>query len=77
MEVKSSTRHLVTSGTLWIWVIRSFSNMMMCEPLYIEVLYVNMKSMKWQVKKGALVPLGLFAKHQQEIVKFGPRCGFA
>jgi len=46
--------------------------MMMCEPLYIEVLYENMKSMKWQVKKGALVPLGLFAKHQhqQEIVKF-------
>ena len=46
--------------------------MMMCEPLYIEVSYENMKSMKWQVKKGALVPLGLFAKHQhqQEVVKF-------
>lgn len=38
--------------------------------LYMEVLYENMKSMKWQVKKGALVLLGLFAKHQQEIVKF-------
>jgi len=38
--------------------------------LYMEVLYENMKSMKWQVKKGTLVLLGLFAKHQQEIVKF-------
>ena len=38
--------------------------------LYMEVLYENMKSMKWQVKKGSLMLLGLFAKHQQEIVKF-------
>ena len=38
--------------------------------IYMDVLYENMNSMKWQVKKGALMLLGLFAKHQKEVVKF-------
>ena len=38
--------------------------------IYMDVLYENMKSMKWQVKKGSLMLLGLFAKHQTEVVKF-------
>ena len=37
--------------------------------IYMDVLYENMNSMKWQVKKGALMLLGLFAKHQK-VVKF-------
>ena len=38
--------------------------------LYMDVLYDSMKSLKWQIKKGALVLLGLFAKHQSEVVKY-------
>jgi len=38
--------------------------------IYMDVLYENMNFMKWQVKKGALMLLGLFAKHQTEVVKF-------
>lgn len=37
---------------------------------YMDVLYENLTSMKWQIKKGALVLLGLFAKHQSDVVKF-------
>ena len=38
--------------------------------IYMDVLYEGMTSMKWQIKKGSLVFLGLFAKHQKEVVKY-------
>ncbi len=38
--------------------------------IYMNILYENFSSMKWQIKKGALILLGLFAKHQKEIVKY-------
>lgn len=38
--------------------------------IYMDVLYESLKSMKWQVKKGALMLLGLFAKHQKEVVQY-------
>ena len=38
--------------------------------IYMDVLYENMGYMKWQIKKGALVLLGLFAKHQKEVVQY-------
>ena len=38
--------------------------------LYMDRLYESMNSLKWQIKKGALVLLGLFAKHQKEVVKY-------
>lgn len=38
--------------------------------IYMNALYENMNSMKWQIKKGALMLLGCFAKHQASIVKF-------
>ena len=38
--------------------------------IYMDALYENMNSMKWQIKKGALMLLGCFAKHQTSIVKF-------
>ena len=37
---------------------------------YMDALYYNMDSMKWQIKKGALMLLGCFAKHQSWFVKF-------
>ena len=37
--------------------------------IYMNMLYENFKSLKWQVKKGALVLLGLFGKHQKEVVQ--------
>jgi hypothetical protein len=38
--------------------------------IYMDALYYNMDSMKWQIKKGALMLLGCFAKHQSWFVKF-------
>ena len=38
--------------------------------IYMDVLYENMGSMKWQIKKDSLVLLGLFAKHQKEVVQY-------
>ena len=38
--------------------------------IYMDVLYENFKSLKWQIKKGSLVLLGLFAKHQKEVVQY-------
>lgn len=37
---------------------------------YMNILYENFGSMKWQIKKGALILLGSFAKHQSSVVKF-------
>ena len=37
---------------------------------YMNILYENFTSMKWQIKKGALILLGSFAKHQTTVVKF-------
>lgn len=37
---------------------------------YMNILYENFSSMKWQIKKGALILLGSFAKHQSTVVKF-------
>jgi len=38
--------------------------------IYMDVLYENFESLKWQIKKGSLVLLGLFAKHQKEVVQY-------
>ena len=38
--------------------------------LYMNALYEHFTSMKWQIKKGALILLGYFAFHQKEVVKF-------
>tara|TARA_Y100000992_G_C21273729_1_gene498573 strand:- start:1379 stop:4399 length:3021 start_codon:yes stop_codon:yes gene_type:complete len=38
--------------------------------VYMNILYNELESLKWQIKKGALVLLGSFAKHQKEVVKF-------
>ncbi len=38
--------------------------------IYMNVLYKHFSSLKWQIKKGALVLLGLFGKHQKEIVQY-------
>ena len=38
--------------------------------IYMDILYESMNSLKWQIKKGSLMLLGLFAKHQQEVVKY-------
>ena len=37
---------------------------------YMDILYDHFASMKWQIKKGSLILLGSFAKHQSNIVKF-------
>jgi len=37
---------------------------------YMDILYDHFDSMKWQIKKGSLILLGSFAKHQSNIVKF-------
>jgi len=38
--------------------------------IYMEAIYEHFTSMKWQIKKGALILLGYFAFHQKEVVKF-------
>ena len=38
--------------------------------IYMDILYESMNSLKWQIKKGSLMLLGLLAKHQQEVVKY-------
>jgi hypothetical protein len=38
--------------------------------IYMNVLYDHFTSMKWQIKKGALILLGLFANHQKDIVQY-------
>jgi len=38
--------------------------------IYMKILYENFTSLKWQIKKGALVLLGLFGKHQKEVVQY-------
>ena len=37
---------------------------------YMNILYNELSSLKWQIKKGSLVLLGCFAKHQKDVVKF-------
>ena len=38
--------------------------------IYMDAIYEHFTSMKWQIKKGALILLGYFACHQKEVVKF-------
>ena len=38
--------------------------------IYMDAIYEHFTSMKWQIKKGALILLGYFAFHQKEVVKF-------
>ena len=38
--------------------------------IYMNILYDHFSSMKWQIKKGALILLGLFANHQKEVVQY-------
>merc|ERR1711871_1055084 len=38
--------------------------------IYMDAVYEHFTSMKWQIKKGALILLGYFAFHQKEVVKF-------
>ena len=38
--------------------------------LYMDVIYDSFSSMKWVIKKSALILLGSFAKHQQKVVQY-------
>ena len=38
--------------------------------LYMDVIYNSFTSMKWVIKKAALILLGSFAKHQQKVVQY-------
>ena len=53
------------TGNLIIEKMNAFSM-----KIYMDILYDGMKSIKWQIKKGSLVLLGLFAKHQKQVVQY-------
>ena len=38
--------------------------------LYMDIIYESFGSMKWVIKKAALILLGSFAKHQQKVVQY-------
>src|SRR6056300_19069 len=38
--------------------------------IYMNVLYDHFTTIKWQIKKGALILLGLFANHQKEVIQY-------
>ena len=38
--------------------------------LYMDVIYDSFSSIKWVIKKSALILLGSFAKHQQKVVQY-------
>ena len=61
---KTSTQAIET-GNIIIKKMNIFSI-----KIYMDVLYEQLLSMKWQVKKGALILLGLFANHQKEVVQY-------
>lgn len=38
--------------------------------MYMDIIYESFSSMKWVIKKAALILLGSFAKHQQKVVQY-------
>lgn len=38
--------------------------------MYMDIIYDSFSSMKWVIKKAALILLGSFAKHQQKVVQY-------
>jgi elongation factor 3 len=63
-DTKTCTQALET-GNIIIKKMNIFSI-----KIYMNILYEQLLSMKWQVKKGALILLGLFANHQKEVVQY-------
>ena len=62
-DPKTSTQALET-GNLIIKKMNVFAI-----EIYMKILYDHFDSMKWQIKKGALILLGLFADHQKHVVQ--------